>query len=323
MSQSDHDRPGLDLSIIIPVFNEAGAIRDLIGRLVSTLDGVGRTFEIVVVDDGSQDESSRVVGEVAATDPRVKLLNLRRNFGQTAALMAGFDHARGKILVPIDGDGQNDPADIPLLLAKLDEGYDLVSGWRSDRQDHEFGRRLPSKLANRLISWSTGVALNDYGCTLKAYRREILTDVRLYGEMHRFIPVYASWQGARIAEIPVTHHLRRYGRSSYGLERTAKILLDLMVVLFLERYAVKPIYVFGMFGFASIALSLITGGVAVYLKVFLDVYFVTTPLPLAAVFLFLAGITSILSGLLAEMIMRTYHESQGKPPYSVKSKVNL
>jgi dolichol-phosphate mannosyltransferase len=311
------------LSVIIPVYNEAGAIADLIANTLAALTGLGRSYEIVVVDDGSRDDGAGIVEALAKNEPRLKLIRLRRNFGQTAALMAGFDHAAGEILIPMDGDGQNDPADIPALLAKLDEGYDVVSGWRQDRQDHEFGRRLPSRFANRLISWATGVALNDYGCTLKAYRREMLSNVRLYGEMHRFIPVYASWQGARIIEMPVRHHPRRHGESSYGLERTAKIVLDLMVVLFLERYAVKPIYVFGMIGIVSIALSLIAGGGAIALKFFWGIYLITTPLPLAAVFLFLAGMTSILSGLLAEMIMRTYHESQGKPPYSIKTKINL
>ena len=320
---SESPMPKFELSVIIPVYNEAGAVADLITNTLAVLTGLGRNYEIVVVDDGSRDDGAGIVEALAKNEPRLKLIRLRRNFGHTAALMAGFDHAAGKILIPMDGDGQNDPADIPALLAKLDEGYDVVSGWRQDRQDREFGRRAPSRLANRLISWSTGVVLNDYGCTLKAYRRETLSNVRLYGEMHRFIPVYASWQGARITEMPVRHHPRRHGESSYGLERTAKIILDLIVVLFLESYAVKPIYVFGMIGIVSIALSLIAGGGAIALKLFWDIYLITTPLPLAAMFLFLAGMTSILSGLLAEMIMLTYHESQGKPPYSIKTKINL
>jgi len=313
----------VDLTVIVPVYNEAGSIGDLLARTLVELERLGKNFEIIVVDDGSRDTSAEIVEGLASSDRRIRLLRLRRNFGQTAALMAGFDHASGDILIPMDGDGQNDPSDIPALLAKLEQGYDVVSGWRHDRKDAEFGRRLPSRLANRLISWSTGVVLNDYGCTLKAYRRDVLSDVRLYGEMHRFIPVYASWQGARITEMPVRHHPRRHGQSSYGLERTAKILLDLMVVLFLERYAVKPIYVFGTIGIASVVLSLIAGAVALALKIFWGVYLITTPLPLAAVFLFLAGLIAILSGLLAEMIMRTYHESQAKPPYAIKSKINF
>lgn len=311
------------LSVVIPVRNEGGAIGDLVQRTIGELTKTGKTFEVVVVDDGSTDESLAIASRIASADSRVKVLSMRRNFGQTAALMAGFDHASGEILVPIDGDGQNDPADIPALLAKLDQGYDLVSGWRQDRQDREFGRLLPSRLANRLISWTTGVALNDYGCTLKAYRRDVLSGFRLYGEMHRFIPVYASWEGARIAEIPVRHHARAHGQSNYGLERTVKILLDLMVLLFLEKYAAKPIYVFGTFGLGSLAASAAAGLYAVYLKIFQDKSFITTPMPLITVFLFAIGIVALLSGLLAEMIMRTYHESQGKPPYSIKSKINL
>jgi glycosyltransferase involved in cell wall biosynthesis len=323
VSSATSDAPDIDLSIVIPVRNEAEGIAELLRRTAAEVGHLGKSFEIIVVDDGSADRSFEIVSAMAAGDSRVRVLQLRRNFGQTAAMVAGFDHARGRVVVPMDGDGQNDPADIGALLAKLEQGYDVVSGWRKDRRDAEFGRRLPSALANRLISWATGVALNDYGCTLKAYRRDVLKGIRLYGEMHRFIPVYASWEGARIAEIEVRHHPRAHGRSNYGFERTIKIVLDLLVLLFLERYAAKPIYVFGGFGLASIAAAFLAGGYAVYLKYFQDRSFITTPLPLITIFLFAIGITALLTGLLAEMIMRTYHESQGKPPYSVKSKVNL
>ena len=323
MSSATSNAPDIDLSIVIPARNEAEGIAELLRRTAAEVGHLGKSFEIIVVDDGSADRSFEIVSAMATGDSRIRVLQLRRNFGQTAAMVAGFDHARGRVVVPMDGDGQNDPADIGALLAKLEQGYDVVSGWRKDRRDAEFGRRLPSALANRLISWATGVTLNDYGCTLKAYRRDVLKGIRLYGEMHRFIPVYASWEGARIAEIEVRHHPRAHGRSNYGFERTIKIVLDLLVLLFLERYAAKPIYVFGGFGLASIAAAFLAGGYAVYLKYFQDRSFITTPLPLITIFLFAIGITALLTGLLAEMIMRTYHESQGKPPYSVKSKVNL
>lgn len=313
----------IDLSVVVPVRDEAPSIDALCRAILAVFDRIGKSGELVVVDDGSTDQSARIVERLAAADARVRLIELRRNFGQTAALMAGFDHARGAIIVPMDGDGQNDPEDIPLLLAKIEEGFDVVSGWRQNRQDHENFRHFPSRLANRLISVATGVALNDYGCTLKAYRRDILDGVRLYGEMHRFIPVYASWEGARIAEIPVRHHARRHGRSNYGLERTMKVLLDLMVVMFLGRYAVKPIYVFGLFGLGSLAISFLSGVYAVYLKWVHDFSFVQTPLPLLSILMLAIGLTFLLSGLLAEMIVRTYHESQDKRSYTVRRKVNF
>lgn len=313
----------IDLTVVVPVHDESETIERLCRTALDTLERGGRTFEIIFVDDGSRDDSAARIARIAEGDRRVRLIELRRNFGQTAALMAGFDHARGKILVPMDGDGQNDPADIPALLAKLDEGYDVVSGWRVDRQDGEWSRRLPSRVANRLISWATGVHLNDYGCTLKAYRREFVENIRLYGEMHRFIPVYAQREGARIAEMAVQHHPRLHGASKYGLERTAKVLLDLLVVMFLGRYAAKPIYVFGGFGLGSLAISLASGVYALYLKAFAGLSLIQTPLPLLSILMFAIGVIFLLSGLLAEMIVRTYHESQNKPPYSVRRKINM
>jgi dolichol-phosphate mannosyltransferase len=311
------------LSIIVPVFNEQDNIPTLRERLVSSLEPLGLRFEVVLVNDGSTDASEARLAEVARADGRFKVVNLRRNFGQTAAMMAGIDHARGDIIVPMDGDLQNDPADIARLLAKLDEGYDVVSGWRLDRKDAPLSRNLPSRIANRLISVISGVHLHDYGCSLKAYRRGVIKDVKLYGEMHRFVPIYATWQGARVAEIPVTHHPRLHGKSNYGLERILKVVLDLVVVKFLSRYATKPIYVFGGFGIVSVAVAVAAGLYAAYLKFAEGISFILTPLPLLAVMAFITGIMSVLMGLLAELIVRTYYESQGKPVYLVRDTLNI
>jgi glycosyltransferase involved in cell wall biosynthesis len=310
------------LSIVIPVYNEEESLRPLHERLARVLGGPGTRHEIIFVNDGSADGSEGVLAGIARADPNVRVINFRRNYGQTAALMAGFDVARGEVIVPMDGDLQNDPEDIPRLVAKLEEGYDVVSGWRRDRHDG-FRRRLASRVANRLVSWISGVRLHDYGCTLKAYRRDALMGVKLYGEMHRFIPVYASWQGARVTELPVNHHARRFGASKYGFERVLKVALDLIVIKFLAGYANKPIYVFGGFGIAALAVSLLAGLYALYLKFFEGTPFILTPLPLLVALTFLAGITSILMGLLAELIMRTWYEAQGKPVYLVKSTHNL
>ena len=251
-------------------------------------------------------------------DARVRIIRFRRNFGQTAALSAGIDHALGDIIVPMDGDLQNDPIDIPRLLEKIDEGYDVVSGWRVNRQD-PIGRRLPSQIANRLISWISGVRLHDYGCSLKAYRRDVLEDVRLYGEMHRFVPIYASWQGARVTELPVTHHPRTRGKSNYGIERTIKVVLDLIVVKFLSSYATKPIYVFGGFGVVSLMLAVLTFLWMLYYKVMGLKDFVQTPLPMVVAMFLLVGCLGVLLGLVAELSVRTYYESQGKRTYSIRS----
>lgn len=282
-----------------------------------------RSWEIVFVNDGSADESLARLKEQAERNPRIKIVNLRRNFGQTAALMAAINHASGEVIIPMDSDLQNDPADIPRLLEKLDEGYDVVSGWRKDRKDASFSRVLPSRIANALISWISGVALHDYGCTLKAYRRDVLGNVRLYGEMHRFIPIYASWMGARVTEIEVNHHPRTHGTSKYGLERIFKVFLDLLVVKFLDNHLTKPIYVFGGFALVALALSFLSGAYALYLKIFEGVSFILTPLPLLVVMTFLAGITSILMGVIAEILVRTYFESQGADVYSVRETINF
>ena len=311
------------ISVIIPIFDELDSIPLLYEKLSAELPQLGRTFEVVLVDDGSSDGSDQALLEVAQKDNRFKVVSLRRNFGQTAAIMAGIDFAQGEIIVPMDGDLQNDPADIRRLIDKLAEGFDVVSGWRKDRRDSAMTRNLVSRIANRLISWISGVHLHDYGCSLKAYHRDVIKGVKLYGEMHRFIPIYASWLGAKVTEIPVTHHTRIHGQSKYGLERVVKVVLDLLVVKFLAKYATKPIYVFGSFGLATIGISGIAAIYAFYLKFVYDVSFILTPLPLLAVMALITGIMSILMGLVAELVMRTYYESQGKPVYLIKSTLNI
>ena len=311
------------LSIVIPVYNEEDNVIPLHERVSAAMQQTGQDYEVIIVNDGSSDRTETRLQAIAAADPRFKVVNFRRNYGQTAAMMAGIDFASGDIIVGLDGDLQNDPADIPKLLAKLAEGYDVVSGWRVNRKDAAFKRNLPSRMANWLISSISGIHLHDYGCSLKAYKSHVVKGVKLYGEMHRFIPIYASWQGGKVAEIPVNHHPRIHGSSKYGLERVIKVLLDLMVVKFLATYANKPIYVFGGFGLISIAFSCLAGAWALYLKFFEGVSFVQTPLPLLVVLAFITGVMSILMGLIAEIIMRTYYESQGKQVYLVKDTVNL
>ena len=311
------------LSIVIPIYNEEENIPLLASRLFDVLSSMPYTVEVLAIDDGSTDQSFERLRDEAARRPQLKAIRLRRNYGQTAAMMAGIDHAAGQVVVSLDADLQNDPADIPNLLAKLDEGFDVVSGWRKSRKDAALRRNFPSRVANWAISRISGVKLHDYGCTLKAYRRDVIKDVRLYGEMHRFIPIYARWGGARVAEIPVQHHPRAHGVSKYGLERVAKVVLDMIVVKFLDQYFVKPIYVFGGVGLASMALSFLVLFTAIWLRLFEHVSLIQTPLPLLSVLFFLVGTTSILMGLLAEMIVRTYFESQKRAPYAIHESVNL
>jgi dolichol-phosphate mannosyltransferase len=311
------------VSVLLPVYEEEGSLPLLFERLMPVLKGLDLPFEVIAVNDGSRDRSLSVLRDIATIHPEVRIIDFRRNYGQTAAMMAGFDHARGDIIVTLDADLQNDPEDIPALIAKMGEGYDVVSGWRAARKDAAIRRNLPSKLANALISRISGVRLHDYGCTLKAYRRDMMSNVRLYGEMHRFIPIYAHWMGASVTEIPVRHHARQFGQSKYGLERIAKVLLDLMVVKFLERYLVKPIYVFGGFGFISILASFAVIAYAIGLRLFAHTYLIQTPLPLLSAMLFLIGCVSILMGLLAEIQMRIYFETRGRAPYLVRELVNF
>lgn len=311
------------LSIIIPLYNEEINVPLVVEKITHALAAIDRPYELVLVNDGSNDHTGAAIRLLAAADPRVKGLHLRRNYGQTAALVAGFHHSTGETIITLDGDLQNDPADIGLLLAKLDEGYDVVSGWRSDRKDNALQRNLPSVLANRLISAATGVRLHDFGCSLKAYRRSIIRHVHLYGEMHRFIPIYAVLSGARLAEVPVRHHPRLHGNSNYGLERVLKVLFDLMVVVFLQRYGQKPMYLFGMCGLASLAGSVAAAGGAFFYKFFGNKTLIETPLPLVSGFLFLTAMLCILLGLLAELSIRIYHEAQDKPIYLVDRADNL
>lgn len=309
------------LSVIVPIYNERDSIPELCRRIREVLTPEAITYEVILVNDGSTDGSRTVLDEAVRPLPEFRVIHLRRNFGQTAAMMAGLDAAEGEIIVPLDGDLQNDPADIPRLIAELEKGYDVCSGWRRDRQDDTLRRVIPSKAANWLISVISGVHLNDYGCTLKAYRRAVIKDVRLYGEMHRFIPIYATWQGARVTELPVTHHPRKHGSSKYGLERIIKVILDLIVVKFLADYSQKPIYVFGGFGLLSIAGSFAAFGAMIYYKFWGGKTFVETPLPSLVIMLFLMGFVAILMGLLAELVMRTYYESQGKRIYQIDTVV--
>ncbi len=315
------DRAGEEIvSVVIPVFNEEQSIRILYDELCAALSTWGGRFELIFVNDGSTDRTAAALATLAA-DPRVVAIHFRRNFGQTAALSAGIDHARGTIIVPIDADLQNDPADIPALVDKLAGGYDVVSGWRRDRRDPYFSRILPSRIANWLISTISGVRLHDYGCSLKAYRRDCVAGVRLYGEMHRFVPIYVSMQGGRVSEMVVRHRARRFGRSHYGAARIVKVLLDLLLVKFLVSYSSKPIYVFGSFGLVCLAAGIATAVLAFFFK-FAPVAawqkdFVETPLPVVTAVCVLVGMLAILQGLLAEMLMRTYFESQGKSTYVV------
>jgi dolichol-phosphate mannosyltransferase len=312
-----------EVSIFLPVYNEEPNLRPLHAKLDAALKSLGRSAEIVYVDDGSTDGSLKILREIAEMDGRVRVVALRRNYGQTAAMAAGIDAARGKVLIPMDADLQNDPADIRRLLEKLDEGYDVVSGWRKNRKDKMVTRKIPSMIANRLVSWIGGVPLHDYGCSLKAYRRESLQDVRLYGEMHRFIPIYASWAGASVTEIPVEHHARTMGKSKYGLSRTLKVVFDLMTIKFMASYQTKPIYVFGSFGMLAFAISLLAGLYAVFLKVIHKADFVQTPLPILTIVMFAVGVQFLLMGLLAEMLVRTYHESQAKAIYAVRERLGF
>lgn len=310
------------ISLTVPVYNEKEALLPLFEKVSKVMDAHGQPWEIIFVNDGSHDGSAELLDKLAAANPQVKVVHFRRNFGQTAAMMAGFDFASGETIIPMDGDGQNDPEDIPRMLAKLDEGYEVCSGWRKDRQDNALQRNIPSIFANKLISAVSGVALHDFGCSLKAYRAEVIKGVRLYGEMHRFLPIYAKWHGARIAEIPVNHHARTSGKSKYGLERVVKVIMDLVTVKFLDKYMLKPMYLFGFWGLIFFAASLFFTVWTFYMRT-QGYYFTATPLPMMAVFSFMTGMICVLMGLLAEMITRTFHESQGKSIYLISATRNL
>ena len=322
-----HEPPTSDsiqrVSVIIPVYNEAESLPMLQNALHQALDDLDFPWEVIYIDDGSADQSLPILVEIAREDPNhVCVVQLRRNFGQTAAIAAGIDYAQGDILVLMDADMQNDPADIPMMLEKIQQGYDVVSGWRINRQDPFMTRKLPSQIANGLISRVTGVHLHDYGCTLKAYRREVITGFRLYGEMHRFIPAFAGWVGANIIEVPVNHHPRRFGKTKYGLERTLKVILDLFTVKFLSSYANKPIYLFGGAGIVLFSGSVLALLIIIIRKLWIGESLVRSPLLQMSTMLFILGFQSILLGLIAELLVRTYHESQDKPTYTVRKVIN-
>lgn len=311
------DNSQIELSLVVPVLDEQDNLRPLYEQITAALDG-RKDCEIIFVDDGSTDDSFSILKELHEKDRRVRVIRFRRNFGQTAALSAGFDHACGQVIIALDADLQNDPADIPMLLAKLDEGYDVVSGWRKKRHDAAVTRLLPSRIANMLISRITGVKLHDFGCTLKAYRREVIAETKLYGEMHRFIPALASWSGARIAECVVNHRPRTAGVAKYGLARTWKVVLDLITVRFLGSFSTKPIYVFGGLGGVSALLAAISAALVIFQKWHRGTDMSGNPLLLLAAVLMITTVQFILMGLLAELQVRTYHESQNRPTYVVR-----
>jgi len=311
------DKQSPQISVVVPLLNEQDNIGPLYEQIAQTLTDV-YDYEIIFIDDGSSDNSFNVLTKLQKADAGIRVICFRKNFGQTAALSAGFAHARGKVIVAIDADLQNDPADIPKMLARLDEGFDVVSGWRKKRHDNAITRLLPSKIANWLISRITGVKLHDYGCTLKAYRREVLEEIKLYGEMHRFIPALASWSGARIAEMPVNHRPRTTGKTKYGLGRTLKVILDLITVKFLGSFSTKPIYIFGGLGLASGIGAITSGWYVIYQKIANDFAINRNPLFVLTALLIATTIQFILMGLLAELLVRTYHESQNRPTYVIK-----
>jgi glycosyltransferase involved in cell wall biosynthesis len=307
------------LSVVVPLHNEEESLQLLVDKLLASLRPLGLAFELVLVDDGSRDATPLLLHQLAQQVPELVAVLLRRNYGQTAAMAAGFDNSRAPIIVTLDGDLQNDPADIPLLLDTLDQGYDLVSGWRHQRQDGALNRLLPSLLANRLIAGVTGVRLHDYGCSLKAYRREVVADMNLYGELHRFLPALAFIEGARIGEVRVRHHPRRYGKSKYGIDRTFRVLMDLLTVWFMKRFLTRPMHVFGLAGLITLGFGLAVALWLVGEKLLLGIDIGNRPLLLMAVLAILSGVQLFCFGLLAELQMRTYHESQGRPIYRIRA----
>ena len=304
------------ISVVIPIFNEEENINKLSQSITKALSDID--YEVLFINDGSTDNSENEILKLSSTDTKIKLVNLRRNYGQTAAMQAGFDQSKGTIVIPMDGDLQNDPKDIPKLIEKINEGYDVVSGWRKIRSDKKLTRILPSKIANMIISKISGIHLHDYGCTLKAYRKEILEDIKLYGEMHRFIPIYASWEGAKVTEIPVNHHPRIAGKTKYGLSRIPRVILDLLVIRFFDKSLDRPIHLFGKFGLFMFFLAFVLALLALYLKIFMNTSFILTPLPLLVVFFTMSGLLCIFIGLLAEIQSRIYFESINRPPYLIK-----
>jgi dolichol-phosphate mannosyltransferase len=304
------------ISIVIPIYNEEANIAKLAESILKALSGI--EYEVLFINDGSTDNSEKEIQAISKSNAHIKLINLRRNYGQTAAMQAGFDHSKGNIVIPMDGDLQNDPKDIPMLIEKINEGYDVVSGWRKIRSDKKFTRIIPSKIANMLISKISGIHLHDYGCTLKAYRKDILNDIKLYGEMHRFIPIYASWEGAKVTEVAVHHHPRTAGKTKYGLSRIPRVILDLLVIRFFDKSLDRPIHLFGQFGLLMFFIAFLLFLLAIFLKIFMNISFILTPLPLLVVFFSMSGLLCIFIGLVAEIQSRIYFEARDRPLYLVR-----
>ena len=304
------------ISIVIPIYNEEANIDKLTESILTALSDI--EYEVLFINDGSTDNSEKKIQEKIKIHSHMKLINLRRNYGQTAAMQAGFDHSKGNIVIPMDGDLQNDPKDIPMLIEKINEGYDVVSGWRKIRSDKKFTRIIPSKIANMLISKISGIHLHDYGCTLKAYRKDILNDIKLYGEMHRFIPIYASWEGAKVTEVAVHHHPRTAGKTKYGLSRIPRVILDLLVIRFFDKSLDRPIHLFGQFGLLMFLIAFLLFLLAIFLKIFMNISFILTPLPLLVVFFSMSGLLCIFIGLVAEIQSRIYFEARDRPLYLVR-----
>ncbi|MCS7307909.1 MAG: glycosyltransferase family 2 protein [Aquificaceae bacterium] len=311
------------LSVVIPAYNEEDNIPILYSKLKEALQKLGKDYEVIFVDDGSTDATWEKLLEISKKDESVKLIRFRKNYGQTAAMYAGFQHACGNVIVTLDADLQNDPEDIPKLIQKLEEGYDIVSGWRVNRKDAFLSRRLPSIIANKLISMITGVNLHDYGCTLKAYRSEVVKKLELYGDMHRFLPALTKRIGARVTEIPVNHHPRMYGKSKYGIGRTIRVILDIFLVKFLNEYINKPMYVFGSLGFILLSLGLLLLFYLIFIKVFLDEDIGRRPLLILSVLFTLAGIQLISTGIIAELLVRIYYRTKEDKPFVIEEKVNF
>jgi glycosyltransferase involved in cell wall biosynthesis len=304
------------ISIVIPIYNEEANIDKLTESILTALSDI--EYEVLFINDGSNDNSEKKIQEKIKSHSHMKLINLRRNYGQTAAMQAGFDHSKGNIVIPMDGDLQNDPKDIPMLIEKINDGYDVVSGWRKIRSDKKLTRIIPSKIANMLISKISGIHLHDYGCTLKAYRKDILNDIKLYGEMHRFIPIYASWEGAKVTEVAVHHHPRTAGKTKYGLSRVPRVILDLLVIRFFDKSLDRPIHLFGQFGLMMFFIAFLLSVLAIFLKIFMNISFILTPLPLLVVFFAMSGLLCIFLGLVAEIQSRIYFESINRPVYLVR-----
>ncbi|OQA21772.1 MAG: Undecaprenyl-phosphate 4-deoxy-4-formamido-L-arabinose transferase [Actinobacteria bacterium ADurb.Bin346] len=306
------------ISIVVPVYNEEESLELLYDKLSKVMEKIGKPYEVILVDDGSRDNSFKKLSEIHLKNPNFKIIKFRRNFGQTQAMRAGFEYSSGEIVITLDADLQNDPEDIPSVLAKMEEGYDIVSGWRKNRKDKALSRKLPSRIANRMISKLFNVHLHDYGCTLKAYRKDVLANIELYGEMHRYIPAVSSWMGVNVAEIPVSHHPRKYGKAKYGISRTIRVILDMITIKFLLTYSKKPMQ---MFGLAGGFISFIGAGLVIWMlveRLFFAQPLSTRPLFIMAIFIFLVGFQLITMGLLGEIMMRTYHEGTGKPTYVIK-----